>query len=169
MDVSRGFTPVHSVRLGLGCQRSNTKFSNHLIMNQINKNDQMVIDPIPWKTCALSEMAFAARCVLARFYGITDVARGNECEKLRQCITFKMGWIITPNDETHKSDLNAFAELIWAFEDLATCKVDEIVTFGDYARGAARHGFKVASLAHEIIFKYNTTIQHWLEQNRKKG
>mgnify|MGYP003594645488 CR=1 FL=1 len=128
------------------------------------------IDPFPWKTNALNEMGFAARCVLLKFYGITDVARGNECEKLRQCVTVKMGWIVdAPDQETRKSDLNAFANLIWAFEDLQTCPVGEIVTFGNNAHGAARHGFKMASLAHSIIFKYNTTIQHWLEQNRKKG
>ena len=64
------------------------------------------IDPFPWKTNALNEMGFAARCVLLKFYGITDVARGNECEKLRQCVTVKMGWIVdAPDQETRKSDL----------------------------------------------------------------
>lgn len=134
----------------------------------MNKVDPNVINAGAWKRCALSEMAFAARCILETFYGITYVERGNECEKLRQCVSFKMGWRIDPNPETYKSDLNAFAELVWSFEDLATCPDHEIVTFGDNAHGAARHGFKVASFAHQIIFKYNTTIQHWLEKNRKK-
>lgn len=141
----------------------------------MNKVDPNVINAGAWKRCALSEMAFAARCILETFYGITYVERGNECEKLRQCVLLKMGWVIMPNPETHQRDLYVFADLIWTFEDLSTynphtCKLNEIVEFGtEYPRGSARTGFRVASSAHEIIFKYNTTIQHWLEQNRKKG
>lgn len=127
------------------------------------------INPDHWKRCALAEMDFAAGCALVKFYGISSVYPMKHVEKLRQCITAKMGWIITPNHETHKADLAKLSRLVLDFEYLRGCTDDdEIVTFGSDPAGAARDGFKQATKVHYLIFKYNPTMQSWIEQNRKK-
>ena len=127
------------------------------------------INPQPWKWAALNEMDFAAGCALVKFYGIPRVYPGKHVEKLRECITLNMGWIISPNHETHKADLAELSRLVLDFEYLQGCTDDdEIVTFGSDPAGAARDGFKQATKVHYLIFKYNPTMQSWIEQNRKK-
>lgn len=127
------------------------------------------INPQPWKWAALNEMDFAAGCALVKFYGISGVYPGKHVEKLRECITANMGWIITPNHETHKADLAELSCLVLDFEYLQGCTDDdEIVTFGSDPAGAARDGFKQATKVHYLIFKYNPTMQSWIEQNMKK-
>jgi len=126
------------------------------------------INPDHWKSCALAEMDFAAGCALVKFYGISSVYPMKHVEKLRQCIMLNMGWIVTPNPETHKADLAELLRLILEFENLQESTGDEIVTFGINPAGDARDGFKQATKIHHLIFKYNPTIQSWIEQNRKK-
>lgn len=126
------------------------------------------IMPQPWKRCALSEMDFAAGCAIGFFYGIPNVYPGKHVEKLRQCITANMGWVITPNPQTYKSDLAELSRLVLEFDNLLNCPDHEIVTFGNDAGGDARDGFKQATKVHYLIFKYNPIIQCWIQQNRNK-